>query len=724
MAQIPPPPPDGFVPMDASAPPPPPAGFVPMETGQSLTTGTPQTDAVLAANRWDALKSAGTVDSNDKGLGMFAAPLAGLSPDPQKNIEIVSKHMGIPANRFGYDADGNMTYIDPDTGRLTMAVPTSSGGSWSDPLDKIKRIEKQLGAGSVPMIPQAAGAAAGAGLGPLAGPLVAGGVSAGTDLVRQGVANLVAGAPVSDLDYGNAAWQGAGGAVGQGLNNTVIGGYNALVGGNKIKAAGFDVARLRDPANLAKWQALQDEADNQGIWLSPGNITGAQSLLTRERQLGRWPESTNALNDAYKLRNETQVPNAVNWELGNISASPNAAYGARDLQQGAQDVISQLDDARKAAASPHYEAAFSSGAIPDVTDALKSVNSGISRTADNTPSRSILEKARSFIAKPEAMTDANGQTIGTIMTPETDYARLHSAKENIDVMLDQLKDGTLSADRKTMQRLTDMQQKLTTSLRNAHPEYETGYSEFINASQPLNDAQGGLVGMMASDRKLYGTLPDIFAKGDPMSIAKARDLFNQTGKTADWDSGVKAYLQNALSDAARPTQAGSGRNTAGKFYQDVWGDNGANLRAAMTPDRFDAFSRMMQVLKSAASSPGEGSQTATDIGQKAALASLPAKGMGAALKGIEFWHIPGRVGEWLEDRASGAGAEKLAEVYTNSDAMDQLRKLRIMTPDSRKAWSTVLGALETAGMGKTRSQYLAPQQSIPPILGQPAYSAP
>src|SRR3954453_12569331 len=77
---------------------------LPMPGQQSLTAGTPQTDSILARNRWDALKS-GAIDDRSASAGIATNLAAGMSPDPQKQLQIYARSRGLPVERYGYDRE-------------------------------------------------------------------------------------------------------------------------------------------------------------------------------------------------------------------------------------------------------------------------------------------------------------------------------------------------------------------------------------------------------------------------------------------------------------------------------------------------------------------------------------------------------------------------------------------------------------------------------------------
>lgn len=644
---------------------------------------------------------------------LWTAAEASLQPSTEGQIDVYSKRLGMPKEAFGVDRDGNVGYADKDGWHLVN--PTMGGGSFDKPLDMLHRFTQQTASQIGPLFSGGAAMAGGIAASP-AGPAAAvGGAGAGGfagDLFRQSIGNLISGRNPTDVSLLNAAGQGLMGATGEGVGLGMVKLGNGLFGSNALKMSAPDFERFSRGPRIDEARALMDEAAQRfNIPITPAEATGAKSLLARQRQMGRFPESSDTLGDFVRTRNNEQVPNAITAQLGEISDQGAPALGARDLQQGAKNVMQRLVDARSAAASPHYETAFGSGAQPDTSGVLSTVSRFIEDTAPSSDSWRTMQSVRNLLGTEKPVIDpATGQQAIDPLTRQpmtqhvpADYRQLQSAKETIDAVLDNLEGSNLSVDTKMRSRLTQVQQQLTSSLRSAHPSYEQGYQAFIANSGAVDQARQGLVGMMARDRQFVGNMPSLFASGDPVSIRQARSLFEQNGQIEQWNAGLRANLQGALESATRVAQGGERTNVAGKFYQATLGDPvmAANLRAAMTPDQYAGMETLTKVLQAVARSPVEGSPTATDLGARAAFASSGAGGTAAILRGTRVWDILPALGDAIENMSAGKNIDKLAKLYTDPEAMSALAKVRMLSPLSVKSVEAASSALTRAGILST-----------------------
>lgn len=672
-------------------------------------------------------------DQAGGGAGFGATLLASLQPDVQKKIKVYADARGLPLERYGVDKEGNIIYFDHD-GKLKFEEPTVGGGSFvSDPLGWFARLGHQIGASAGQAIPAAGGVLGEVTAGP--GGAVAG--AAAGDTLRQEVGNIISGFSPKDVDFANVAGQGATGGAGSILGRFAPQAVNGIMnfGKNKMLVGRDDLGMIADPANQAIYAQRAADARALGIPMTPGNITGAPSLLARERQLKRFPESTDIMGNFLADRNEEKVPRAI----GNVIAPqfPGAAghvQGAYDMQQGAQAVIETLEHNRTAAASPDYLNAFRSGTEPDVSPVLNQINTRLSSGELSPTLRDTLNEARSMIAEERPVLDpqTGNPALGpdgrpqTEWVPFTNYARLHNGKMEMDGIIQALanKNPAPNIVKSAERELTPIQQSLTQALRDAHPDYEAGYQKYIAASAPIEQARSGLVGLMANPDRVrnFSNVPGIIGSGgDPQSITAARDLFHGNGQGEAWDRGVASYLQNGLEQAQRVTQAGSPSNVAGKYYQAMFGDGPLrdNLRAATTPTQYTAMERLFNSLRLAANSPAEGSATATDVGTKAQLASGWAKVVGAVVKGINPFEIPEHVGAYIQNRSAQKNAASLAELFTNQGSIDELLKLRALRPTSDAALRVITNALSKAGIQYEATNSGKPPAQTPPILLRP-----
>lgn len=720
----------------ASAPPPPApeaaptgGGYTDMllnGDGSSVGPANAAQAEALAKDRFEAMQKSYT-DAVPAGAGFGTTMAASLPLDVQKRIKIFAKARGIPESHYGVDNQGNIGFIDPVKGGWVREVPTLSGGQgWlSNPLDQFQRLGSQVADVAGPMSSQVAGGAAAVAAPPALKIPAAGAAAGAVDLGRQALGNVLAGSsPLDNLSYSNAAGQAALAAGGELGGEAAVLGLNKAFGRNSLRAAGSDVPRLRDPIALQQWEQLRLEAQRRGITLTPGNVTQVRSLLAAERQIYRQPEGQNALDAMYARRNSQEVPGAFRQELGQISGQASPALGARSMQAGAENVITGLQQARTAASSPHYEAAFNSGVVPDIQPVLDMIANARGDFARSSAAARVLDSAYNDLTGIQAQPLGNGTV--QVRVPIQNYRQMHSAKEAIDSALE-----TLSGDRfspseisKARAVLTPIQQRLTRILRDASPEYEQGYQAYINASAPVDIARSGLVGLMARDRVLYQSVPNVLRSGDPFSIAQARALYEQTGQMAAWNDGTRAFLENELRDALTPTQTGRPSNVAGKVYQGLWGDPTmrANIEAALgvhgprSNARAASFNSLMEVLQSASTSLPEGSATATDLAGRKSFAGRPTKLAAAAVRGVNPFNIPEQLSNAMLNWSEGRNISRLADLYTDNAALGELQRLRLMNPRSAAAVNLVTNVLTKYGY--LESPALNKQPMTPPILLQ------
>lgn len=693
----------------------------------SLNPATPEQTQSLANNRFDALLKSKT-DTRAAGASLATIAKASLPLDIKNRIKIFAQARGIPEADYGVDSEGNIGYVDPSGGGFKLEVPTLGGGSWlKDPYDQFMRLGAQTANVAGPLSSQVAGGGAAVATPVPILKVPAAAATAGVvDLGRQALGNYFAGKSIlDDLSLWNAGGQAALAGGGELAGAAGIAGYNRLFGRNTLRAAGHDVAALRNPQNLAQWQALSQEARRRGVTLTPGNLTNVRSLLAAERQIGRQAEGQDALYNMYFARNTQQVPDAVRAEISGISPTGSPALGARQMQAGAEATLEGLRAQRSAAATPHYQAAFASGVVPDIQPVLDSITNALPATAQSSASRRVLDTAYHDLTG--VVTQRIGGRPVQVRTPITNYEQMHSAKEAIDNELDALEQRgyNQSEINKARAALTPIQQQLTRILRAAHPEYERGYQTFIAHSPAVDQASRGLVGLAARDRQFYEAVPGLIAKGDTLSIAAARNSYEQAGQLPAWQAGVRTYLENALRDAEAVTQTGAPANVAGKFRQAVWGDQTlrGNLAAAYGGGpagraRLHTFQQLMDVLEAASRSPAEGSPTATDLAGRTGFTGRGAKIAANMVEGVNPLNIPRQAGAGIRDFSQGRNARRLADIYTNDNAMRELMRLRLMRPGSQQAVRLVTNVLEKYGY--LESPILDQPKLTPPVLSEPA----
>lgn len=655
----------------------------------------------------------------------FAAPgsalaRASLAPDQNDQIKRLAASM-FPnepleraVKRFGI-IDGEIVYGTPD-GRIAKVAATMGEGSIRDPVDLIRRTGQQMASQAGPTIPALAATATGVAMGPTGMSIPAAGgaatiADAGRQMLDRGLAgedlfreNKTLGVDIPNIDYANAAGQGALNAGGQAMG---VGMTRAMTS-NPLGVAAAERLKATDPAKLAEWQRLRAEARQRGVTLTVGDLTDLGSIKGRERTLRDYDETKDLFENVLKRRNTAEVPAAIGDELDRIAPAPTGgtAAGAVRLREGADAVMKGAQAERSRAASPYYQRAFASGAQPDTTAAFQEIGDLLQRRGASTPSGKALAGMYKALTE-EVPNPAGGDPI---RVPIRDYEKLHSIKEAFDDIVSSALQGETSATRRAARDLTNVKALLTDALKSAHPAYDQGATIFRTKSIPINAMDKGAIGVMLNKdgpqsirfaEAIFDAANDI----PPAEITKTRHLYQAAGKIDDWNAGVRSFLADRLDEAMKTDRMGRS-NVAGAFEQKIWGNpkQRAIMKAAIQdPVRMQGIERLMEVLQAAARSMPEGSPTA---GKLEAMRMMNEPGMVA--KAVGKVTSPGTlltagndIVKGITDMRRPGQRLKFAEALLDPDALETLGHLRMLSPTSEKAlaatWQLLSGAIGAAG---------------------------
>jgi len=277
---------------------------------------------------------------------------ASMADDPQRIVQyLASKRFPrMPIEdavaRYGLDQHGRVFY-QADDGNLYYEAPQDIFGS-GNPLEAMG---KSMAANAGPLIPAAAGMGVGIATAPL---LVAGPAGAATSITatgmaaaagegfRQALGNKFLGDPI---DAGPVYQEFGQNAFGQTLG----------LGAGKFmtRNTARDIARYDRPAT----EKLTDIARRHGVAMTPGQASGLNSQLSRERVLSNIDDSSGVMQDFFE-KQKVDYENAFTSYLDDISRvdSPEVAgSGAKAASKLAMDRIGQL---RASRATPLYLRAF------------------------------------------------------------------------------------------------------------------------------------------------------------------------------------------------------------------------------------------------------------------------------------------------------------------------------------------------------------------------------
>lgn len=635
---------------------------------QSLTSASPSNPITKAMGR-------GPIDPIDDPVmmpGMDVQAIASLPTDsttrgryfasklfPQMSPDDAMSHMGI--------RNGRWFYVN-DKGRAFYAEPEAS----------LKDIGKLPASLVGPALPMAGSIAGGVLTEPVAGGIIgaAGGASVG-DAIRQGAANIFAG---EDKSVPSRVLQNVGeaakGGIGQGIGVLASAGLGALVNRNPLGVEGYDVGLL-NPQRVQQMEAAQQAAQGMGVTITPGEAGNVRSLLARQRQLGRNDRSATALSDFYAERNATQVPGAWDSVMSGLSGQSAPGLGARQLAEGAQGTIDATRADRIAQAKPLYQSVMQPSNVMAPQDYAALMQG-------NTIASGALESVRS---DPVLASSVKGM-------PDESLPVLDLAKRRLDDMYDS---AMRSGERNRARIIGQARDDFVQNLDSKFPGYADARKAYAGASPDVDELENGIVGMAAKDRAnaWQGVPKTVFdaTSSDPLAISNARNAYQRAGRMDEWNAGLRSYLDNVFAQYAKQSQGPSSG-----IVRNVWDDTRqrANLKAAMTPDQFDAFKSLVEnVLRPVSRAPAEGSPTATDLG--ASFTGGAIKKAISGLRSMRPWDVPSILADHLENRASGAAAERIVDLITQPGSAASLRRLRMITPGTQ-GWINEVGNLAT-GIG-------------------------
>lgn len=402
------------------------------------------------------------IDSPQYAAGLSTIARASLPPDEKVQMQRYAEAFKQPLEDFAV-MDGQIIRKIPSTGQYARVQPSVKGAT--GPIDAAHRAAEWVVSGAGPAIPavtSAAGAAAAAilatpetlGAGTLPAGM-AGGAAGGAagEVGRQKLDALLAPeGQEAPMDWENVGWQGAAGAAGPIVGKVVEAASPVVKEGLKdmgrvlatetsvgtplvaaatdragvtaaTKAAGsFGLSErvvnaLKDhiSGKEAELEALRKEAQEMGVDLSLGQLTGSEAVRQAERQLIRQPETVQAVTDLREAQNTKQIPDAVRNVMDEIAPDAPSGRQVSAFREGADATVKAAEDARAKDAEPLYTDAFKANKsisspkidelldTPEGKDALKyAIRRMRNRMRDiATPDPELTEQLRLLVARDE-----------------------------------------------------------------------------------------------------------------------------------------------------------------------------------------------------------------------------------------------------------------------------------------------------------------------------------
>jgi hypothetical protein len=607
--------------------------------------------------------------------GAGTAFMGGIPTDKQSAIKYFAEKRGIPTSRYRV-IDGNIAYQAED-GKFykEIVTPLETAGYYApDVLEAVPEVA--TGIATAPLSPAAAIPATM-------------GVAGGSNYLRQLIGQQLTGTPVDPLQIGISAGTA-------GIAEAVPFGVKALRERKTVRdIAGLDAQAMKD---------IQARARDLNISLTPAEITQLNSLMSQQKVLGNIPDSSKKMQKFYEFRENEQIQPAVEKFLSQVSDVTEQTQAGKLGIDALTARKAQLEEARELSTKPLYDASFAEAQPVDVTNLVKNIDEKL-KTAKGEQA-AFLTRTKSLLYKEPPVIDANGNVLRQGVLDDRLDA-LQNAKFQMDKMFKEEPFGSL--DKKIQGQLKDIQNNLVRTMGVNNPKYLEANKVFAEASKPLEEFAERKTGTsltQISPDNLNQFASRVFAGNDPNTIRYVKQQIEATNPEA-WQAVTRAYMQDVWEKALTPSKSQKGvkLDTGAEWQNLLLGSRKQqdSLRAALGDDAFMALRDLSSVLKSAGSVKKLGSDTAFNqqiLKEMQRDAELDPTGFAARIigTGISPQDWGKKINEWATERAFAKNADKLADIITSPQGMQQLKELRQMSPTSAKTWAAWSQLLTNYGL--------------------------
>jgi hypothetical protein len=625
------------------------------------------------------------ISDPSKGASMVTAFMGGIPTDKQAAVNYFAKQRGISPNRYRI-IDGDIAY-QADDGKFYKEV-SGLGATAAYYAPDVAEMVPDVTAG-VALAPLAITSP----VGTAAAATGVGTVAAGTNYLRQKLAQSIAGQEVDPFQVGVS-----------GLLSGVAELAPAVRKGFQERRLARDIAQV-DPKLVA---SLRAKSGQYGIPLTPGELTNLSSLLGQQKVMGNVAESSKVMQQFYKER-EAKVQSAVDDYLSTISQVEDAAVagnrGVAALEQQKQKLIADRD----AAVTPIYEKAFELSVPVNTAPVLNQIDNMLKTQPPTGRAAGYLRKIKDLLQKPEI--DAEGNTLKTFV-PEDRLPNLQNSKFEIDAMFKE--DAFSSLDKTVQAKLTVIKNNLLEQMGKENPDYIAANRAFERLSQPINEFNERITGvslMQMSPDNLKNFANRIFANPSPGTIRYAKQQIVAGGGEEAWNAVTRAFLEEQWTLAKKPakTQQGLKLDTGNTWQNIIIGDpkQMKAMQAALSPDQFKALRDLAEVLEAAGRAKKLGSDTAfnqlvtEEMFKNPPITSITT-GVARTVGGIKLDQPAKVLADWAIRKDAAVNAEQIAKIITSPDGINRLKELRKMSPTSAKRWAGTAQLLTDYGMLESR----------------------
>jgi len=553
-----------------------PGQLAPMQTGREPTgevstiTGKPM--------------PAEPVDFTSKKPGFGALVETGVVDDPQTQIDILSKRMGIPRERFGVVA-GDIVYRG-DNGILYDAMP-----------DKAKKMVAQ----QIPRIPAMVGGVVGAPFGPGAAAVLA----AGGEAARKLGGKLIYDEPQTTLgNVKDIAIEGVLAYGGEKLGGTLIKGVDRMRGkqaASLMTLSGVERASIK-PEAIKEMQRLSKKF---GIDLFVPQATGSHELIARFSLLGDLPVTADRMGRA-RLKQYGEINKAVNdWLTTFAPATTTPGEAGRRAVEAAVAAMKAPKQAARKASREFYDQAREVGGV-DIGDTVAKIENMLNRAPKGGAENKTLNRIKKMLTRKT--TDAQGNEI---IISEDRIVVLDKVKKEINSMWK--KDPKTSPDVDAQRAINETLESMLSQVDEQVPVYaeaRKAYRESIQESgfEELGKTKVGQLAKMEGD-KVENAAKAVFSpsQSSPEIVSITKEAIVREGGQDAWDSLLRVHLKNKVREVVKTNTMNIGGMLRKKLHMDI--DQRDILEVAMTPEQYSTFTDFMKLLERTGLTAGKESTT-------------------------------------------------------------------------------------------------------------------
>lgn len=647
----------------------------PAQPKQGLASVSDELLGIGKAQRAEMSAKSEAIADPRRSAGVSASFMGGVPTNKQDAIKMFAKARGIPESKYKV-IDGNIAY-QADDGKFyrEVVMPQESLAYYApDVLEAAPSVVS--GIATAPMSP-------------LVSVPTAAAVGAGSNYIRQKIAQEMTGGQVDPVQVG--------------LSGLLSGAFETVPGIAKAvreRRLVSDIGSI-DPSASGRLVGLSNQ---YRIPLTPAEITDLKSLQAQQKVLGNIPSSSKTMQKFYEDREINKIQPAVDDYLSSISKVDDPTQAGFMGQSALNAKREALEKARAEASDPFYKDAFAASKPVDVKSIVGDIDSQLN-TAKGSQA-AILKKVKSYLYKDAPRYDANGNPIEQKVL-EDRLPALQNAKFNMDALFKE--ESFSSLDKSIQSKLTNIQKNLVNTMGKENPAYLEANKVFQEYSAPLEEFAGRKTGLSLtkmSPDNLNQFSKRLFEGKSVDAIKYAKKQITDVDPDA-WNAVTRSYLQDTWEVASKPSSGQKGvKLDVGNTWQNLlFGDtkNKKALFAALEPAQFQALVDLSDVLKAAGSVPKLGSDTAFNqqiikqMQQEAASdpMSMAAKVVGTGLS-PQTWGT--KISDWATERSLSKDADKIANIITSPEGVKKLRELRQLSPTSAQRWAGLAQLLGNYGI--------------------------